>query len=403
MPTSPPPPGGARRAFHEPGSVKAAWRGLIALSVATFVAITTEVLPVGLLPQISAGVGVTEARAGLLVSVYALLVAALALPLTVLTRRLPRKPLVLATLLSYAASNVLVAVAPSFAVLAAGRALGGVTHAVFFSISIGYASRLVRPEFTGRALTIATVGGSAGFVLGVPLSTSLGTALGWRAAFVVLAVACALTAALVIALLPPVSTVPTAQASDDAPRPGRGRLAVVSVTNAVTFLGQYTVYTYVSVILIGAGLAETAVGPVLLGFGAAGLIGVWYAGATVDRRPRAGLIGALGGVTLGLLVVWAAFPSLGGVLAAGIVWLAMFGSIPAITQAAAIRTRGASPDITGALINSSANLGIGAGAALGSTVLASSGIETLTLVGAALMAVATLMVLVARSTFPARP
>ncbi|ROS75323.1 MFS transporter [Cellulomonas sp. PhB143] len=390
------------RAFHEPGSVQAAYRGLVALSVATFVAITTEVLPVGLLPQIADGVDVAEATAGLLVSVYALLVATLAVPLTILTRRLPRKPLLLGTLLAYAVANVVVAAAPGFGVVAAGRAIGGVSHAVFFSISIGYASRLVRPEFTGRALTIATVGGSAGFVVGVPLSTSLGTALGWRTAFAVLALACAVAAALVLVMLPPVRSGDPERDAAAAPRTGRGRLAAVSAVNSLTFLGQYAVYTFVSLILLGAGLSEGAVGPVLLGFGAVGLLGVWYAGLTVDSRPRAGLLGALVGVGGGLAALGLVYPGLAGVLVVGVVWLGSFGSMPAVLQAAAIRTRGASPDVSGALVNSSANLGIGLGAALGGLALDRVGLDGLPWVGAVILAAAIVVVLLAPRAFPAR-
>jgi len=145
--------------------------GIVVLGSANFIAITTEILPVGLLPQLAAGGGVSESTAGLLVTVYAFVVAAAAVPLTIATRRLPRKPLLMGALATYAVSNVLVATAPSFGMLAAGRVLGGLAHAIFFSISIAYASRLVAPRFAGRALSLVTAGATLGFVLGVPLST----------------------------------------------------------------------------------------------------------------------------------------------------------------------------------------------------------------------------------------
>src|SRR5262245_66503210 len=106
------------------------------------------------------------------------MVAALSVPLTVVTARFGRKPLLLATLVGYAASNALVAAAPTFAVVAVGRAIGGTTHALFFSLLIGYAPRLVSRAHVGRALALAGGGASAGLVLGVPLTTSLGTAIG---------------------------------------------------------------------------------------------------------------------------------------------------------------------------------------------------------------------------------
>ena len=385
-----------------PGTVRTAAGGLVALTVATFLAVTTEMLPVGLLRPMGAAVGVSDSITGLLVTVYAFMVAALAVPLTLSTARFSRKGLLLATLVAYTLSNVLVAVAPDFAVLAAGRALGGIAHALFFSVSIGYASRLVQPAYTGRALALVTAGASAGFVLGVPLSTSLGTALGWRAAFGVLAGVCAVTVVIVALLLP---AVPGGGSSHKGAGAAlrRVRLAIVSTVNAVVYLGQFTVYTYISVILLTAGLSAAGVGPVLLGVGAVGLLGLWFAGANLDRRPRVTVTLLLGVITVGLIALGVVFPALGGVVAAAALWGAGFGGVASVFQTAAIRTRGASPEVIGALVNSTANIGIGGGAAIGAAVLAGPGIGWLPYVGAALVLAGLVTVVVARQSFPASP
>lgn len=382
--------------------IREAAGGIVALSLATFVAITTELVPIGLLPLISTDLDVTESVAGLLVTAYALMVAALAVPLTLGTRRLPRKGLLLTTLGVYTLSNVLVAVAPTFAVVAAARALGGASHAVFFSVSIGYASRLVRPHLTGRALALVTSGASAGFVLGVPLSTALGAAVGWRASFVVLAGVCAVTTLLIAWLLPPVpgGGAPPADAARSA---RRAALAVVVTTNALTYLGQYTVYTYVSVLLLAAGLTESALGPALLVLGALGLVGTAFAAARLDRRPRRTTVVMLVAVGGGLLALGLTFPGLVGVLVATAVWSAGFGGVASVFQSAAIKAHGASPDMTGALVNTTANLGIGGGAAIGALVLAGAGLDVVPFVGAAMILGALVMVLVARRAFPAGP
>jgi predicted MFS family arabinose efflux permease len=386
-----------------PGTVREAAGGIAALTIATFLALTTEMLPVGVLPAMSRELGVSESVAGLLVTVYAFMVAALAIPLTLWTRRLPRKGLLLATLAAYTAANLVVALAPTFAVVAAGRAIGGIAHALFFSLSIAYGSRLVAPAFTGRALAIITTGASAGFVLGVPLSTALGTAVGWRVAFGVLAAGCAVTLLLVALLLPAVSVEPPADGVHPERGARRGRLAVVSVTNALVYLGQYTVYTYVAVILLAAGLSAAGVGPVLLGVGAVSLVGTWYAGVTLDRRPRSSLILVLALMVAGLVAIGVAFPSLLGVLAASAVWGIGFGAVASSFQTAAIRTRGATPDLIGAMVNATANIGIGGGAALGGLVLAGAGLEWVPFVGAALVLAGVVLVVVARRAFPATP
>lgn len=385
-----------------PGTVRAAAGGLFALTIATFLAVTTEMLPVGLLPAIGDEVGVSDSITGLLVTVYAFMVAVLAVPLTLWTARISRKRLLLATLVAYTLSNVVVAVAPNFAVLAAGRAFGGIAHALFFSVSIGYASRLVQAAYTGRALALVTAGASAGFVLGVPLSTSLGTALGWRAAFGVLAVVCALTVVIVALLLPAVPCGGTSHKGEGAGA-RRIRLGIVSTANAVVYLGHFTVYTYISVLLLAAGLSAAGVGPVLLGVGAVGLLGTWFAATNLDRRPRTAVIMLLSVVTVGLVALGIAYPALGGVLAATAFWGAGFGGVASVFQTAAIRTRGASPEVIGALVNSTANIGIGAGAAIGAAVLAGPGLGWLPFAGAALVFAGGIIVLVARRSFPASP
>src|ERR1700678_2930724 len=256
--------------------------GLLILSLSVFAAVTTEIAPVGLLPAIGHAFGVAESTAGLLVSLYAVLVAALAVPLTLATKRIAGKRLLLLAMGSYAVSNVISALAPSLAVLAAGRALGGVTHALFFSVFIGYVTRLVPPAQTGRALALASAGVPAGFVLGVPLATALGNAAGWRAAFAALAVLMAGVGGLVAVMLPDVRS----RADERRPVPGRRRqLASVVGSNTLVFVGQYTLYTYVSVLLLRSGASSLAVGPVLLVFGVFGLIGVWLAASRLDRHP----------------------------------------------------------------------------------------------------------------------
>ncbi|CAM3593005.1 MFS transporter [Isoptericola cucumis] len=384
-------------------TVRDAAAGITVLAVANFVAITTEVLPVGLLPQLARGVDVTESTAGLLVTVYAFVVAAFAVPLTVATRAVPRKPLLLVTLGIYSISNVLVAVAPSYAMLVVARTLGGLGHAVFFSVSIAYAARLVSPLYTGRALTLVTAGGTIGFVLGVPLSTSLGAAVGWRWSFALLGAVCAATALLVARLLPAVAVEPEPPRDRSGARAGRKRLGIVVGTNTVLFGGQYTVYTYISVILLAAGLSEAAVGPALLVFGALGLVGLWAAARYLDRTPRALTLAAMATIAVALVAVALALPATVGVLVAAGVWLAAFGAIPATFQAAALRTQGATADVAGAFVNATSNLGIGLGAAAGAVIVAGPGPGALALAGAAIVAASCVAVLVARRAFPREP
>jgi predicted MFS family arabinose efflux permease len=374
------------------GSARA---GLIVLALSVFAAVTTEMAPVGLLPAIGHTFGVAESTAGLLVSLYAVLVAALAVPLTLATKRIPGKRLLLVAIGSYAVSNVISALAPSLAVLAAGRAVGGVTHALYFSVLIGYVTRLVPPAQTGRALAFVSAGASAGFVLGVPLATVLGNAAGWRVTFAALAALMAVVLVLIVVMLPDVR----AQA-DDRPTPARLRqLVPVIGSNTLVFLGQYTLYTYVSVLLLRSGAASSTVGPILLVFGFFGLIGVWSVGKRLDRHLRGSALAVLTILAVGIVAAGAAFPMLALVIVAGAVWNGAFGAVSSVYQTAAVRTEATSPELAGAWVNASANTGIAAGAALGGAFLSSAGIREVTWLAAALVILAIALVLRARNAF----
>jgi predicted MFS family arabinose efflux permease len=386
--------GGAAR------TVRANLPGLISLAVASCLAVTTEMLPVGLLPAIGVGFDVAESTAGLLVSLYAGMVALLAVPMTILTRSLPRKPLLLATIAGYVLSNAVVALAPTFAVVVCGRAIGGAAHALFFSLCIGYAPRLVDRGQVGKALALATGGASVGFVLGVPVSTSLGTAMGWRAAFGVLAVASAITLALVARFLPPVT-------SEVLERPagagaGRRQLAAVVSSNAVTYVGQYILYTYISLLFLAAGVSDSSIGPLLLVCGACGLGGLWFAGQMLDHNPRRTTVVILSVVLVGVLAVGTAHPSLIAVVIAAAVWNGAFGGVPSIYQSSAVRTHATSPELAGAWVNASSNIGIAAGAAIGAALLPVVGVSSLAWVAGGVIAVGLIIAAVSRRAFPSR-
>jgi predicted MFS family arabinose efflux permease len=374
--------------------------GLIILALAAFAAVTTEMAPVGLLPSIGHAFGVAESTAGLLVSLFAVLVAVLAVPLTLATRRVPGKRLLLLAMGGYTVSNVISALAPSLAVLAAGRAVGGVTHALFFSVFIGYATRLVPRAQTGRALALASAGALAGFVLGVPVTTALGNAVGWRVSFAALAALTAVVLALVAVLLPDVRS----RADERRPEPGRLRqLAPVVGSNALVFVGQYTLYTYVSVLLLRSGASSAAVGPILLAFGVFGLIGVWSAGVRLDRHLRLGALLIPAILAAGIAGVAAALPTLALVIVAGAVWNGAFGAVPSLYQTAAVRTQTTSPELAGAWINASSNAGVAVGAVLGGIVLGGVGLRAVAWLAAALVILATVTALLARRAYRKPP
>ncbi|PJK23044.1 MFS transporter [Mycolicibacterium goodii] len=379
--------------------LRASLPGLLALAGASGLAVTTEMLPIGLLPQIADALRVSTSVSGLLVGLYAVMVAALAVPLTVATSRLARKPLLMATVAGYAVCNGVVAAAPGFAAVAVGRAVGGITHALFFSLVIGYAPRLVSGGQVGRALAVAGSGASLGLVLGAPSLTSLGTAAGWRTPFVVLTVLSVITLLVLSRVLPAVEyehVIAEPQAG------GRGRLAAVAASNALVFLGHFTVYTYISVIVLTNGAHPTMVGPILLICGACGLLGLWYAGRGLDRDPRRTTMILLGALMLAVASLGAPWPALWVVLALIAVWSTAFGGVPSIYQYCAVHAAAVPPERAGAWINATANSGIAGGSAIGAGLLGTAGVASLPWAATVLIALGLTVALASRRAFPSR-
>ncbi|HEY8300678.1 MAG TPA: MFS transporter [Jatrophihabitans sp.] len=358
---------------------------LILLAACVFFAICTEMLPVGLLPEIGRGLGVSPSAAGLLVSCYAVLVAVMSVPIAAVAERWPRRAVLGGLLGAYTLSNVVFAAAPDYAVAVVARTIGGLAHAGFFAVAVAAAVSLVDAAHSGRAIAVVMVGNALALVFGVPLGTVLGTALGWRWAFVVLAAALGGLAVAVVRVLP--EQAPTRETSRTSVLTGVRRPAVLVMSTVITLLalGHFTLYTYVSPLLLHDGIARADVGVVLFGYGCGGLLGLAVAGAVVTRRPDEALAGDI--VLMGLsLALAAVVASTLGVVVVVVVWGVAFGAFPTLTQTVMLRSAGDATDAAAALVNATTNIGIAGGALLGARLLGIVAVPALGWVGTGLVA-----------------
>ncbi|HGN8579198.1 MFS transporter, partial [Pseudomonas aeruginosa] len=144
---------GRREAFPENAGAAASavaprlpLSALLAMAMSGFVAILSETLPAGLLPQIGAGLAVSEALAGQLVSVYALGSLLAALPAASLTQGWRRRRVLLLALLIFFVCNSLTAVSSDYRLTLLARFGSGVAAGLAWGLLAGYARRLVPPE-----------------------------------------------------------------------------------------------------------------------------------------------------------------------------------------------------------------------------------------------------------------
>ena len=119
----------------------------------TFVGILSELVPSGILPQMTDGLSVEESKVGFLVGVYALASAIAAIPLVSATLALNRKMLLMVLLTGFAASNIAVGLSSSYAVIIVFRIVGGICAGVMWPMIAAYGMRLVPEQMHGKAIT----------------------------------------------------------------------------------------------------------------------------------------------------------------------------------------------------------------------------------------------------------
>lgn len=300
-------------------------RALLILGLGVLVTVTAESLPAGLMPEMSADLGVPPLQIGLLISVWALTVIVTSLPLARVLGRFDRRLVVGIALIAFAIANTATAFAPGYEFALVTRIAAATAHGVFWAVVIVYATSLLAPSHLGRGLAIVTAGGTAATVIGLPLGTLLAQATGWRAAFGVLGVIALALAALVVYGMPssrPLPLTPTDRAAGFWRDPSLPALAAFGLAAVLIAMAQFASFTYIRPYLeISADIDPEWAAALIFLYGAAGIIGVAAAGILADRFPRAGLISIL----VAFAGAFAALTIGAGTLAAVIGALAVWG------------------------------------------------------------------------------
>src|SRR5580693_2628380 len=239
------------------------------LSAAGFTVLTTEFIIVGLLPSMARDLHVTVSKAGLLVTIFALTVAAVGPILTARVVGFERKKLFLFTLLLFALSNGLASFAPNIVVMAVARLLPALMLPVFWSLASETAVQITGPEHAGKAISMVSFGVVGATIFGIPIGALIAYQFGWRSAFAILGVLALAKALLLLFFLPRLpgakDRLPVLQQLGILRQP---RILGHIFLSLLVFAGMFTAYTYLADILEKlAGFSGSTVGWILMGFG----------------------------------------------------------------------------------------------------------------------------------------
>lgn len=361
---------------------------LVALS---FMLGMSEFIMVGILPDIAAGLKVSEVTVGNLVSLFALVYAPVTPLGSALSARFPRFATHLTLVGVFLLGNVLCAFAPNYGVLVIARILIALVSGTLVAIAMTYAPDVTTERYRTKFIAWVFSGFSIASVVGVPVGTWVANVFGWRWAFHLVNVLTVVLIVLMVIVLPRTSHIvkigflPQFRLFFDR----RIQLGVLDVVFGAA--ASYVFYTYLTPIMRDeVHVPERYLSVGLVIFGAACLWSNLYGGKLADRgrgveplthiRP----IYCAHAVLMASLIVAHWVPVYGALL---LVVLGMFmylqnSASQVLYMDVASQSHPGSLNLAASLNSMSFNIGIALGSAVGGVVNGHVGLMWLGPVGA---------------------
>jgi len=306
---------------------------VIALSLGCFTFVSTELMPVGVLPSMAQGLNVSLGQAGYLVMGFAFMVALTAAPLTSMLSAVNRKLLMAALLAVCCLGNLATYLAPGYFIVLIARMLVAAAIGVFWSTAVVTAVHLVAARHAVRATSIVFGGVSLAAVLGIPAGTILGEHQGWRAVFAALSVLSLLVFAVIAWSVPAVKIAKSSTRGAMSAILKDGRLIAVFATTALIVTGNFLVYTYIAPYLEQvAGQTAGQISVMLLVYGGAGVITNFAIAPFAAKSLRTCLVIVTALLAVSLVAMNMAVTSYGAMLATLTVWGGAYGALPVLLQ-----------------------------------------------------------------------
>lgn len=363
------------------------WVSVCALAVGAFIFNTTEYIPIALLSDIGQSFGKAATEVGMMITVYAWIVALLSLPLMLMTKNIERRKLLLMLFALFALFHALSFFSWNFNILLVSRIGIALTHAVFWSITASLAVRLAPTGKTNQALGLLSTGTVLAMVLGIPLGRVVGQYFGWQLSFLLIGVCAAGVMLVLTKNLPALPSQNTGSLSSLPSLFKRRNLMLLYAMTVLIITAHFTAYSYIEpfVLQVGGFKAEQVTIVLslygLAGFAASYLFGKWFA-----KSQRLFMLGAVAVILLSalLLLPFASFPY--AVYALVFIWgvaivIVSLGMVSKVLAFASDAT-----DVANSIYSGLYNVGIGGGALLGHYVTVWFGLSNIGIAGALLAA-----------------
>ncbi|HFW1651206.1 TPA: sugar transporter [Salmonella enterica subsp. enterica serovar Thompson] len=352
-----------------PVSRKVAWLRVVTLAIAAFIFNTTEFVPVGLLSDIAESFHMQTAQVGIMLTIYAWVVAVMSLPFMLLTSQMERRKLLICLFVLFIASHVLSFLAWNFTVLVISRIGIAFAHAIFWSITASLAIRLAPAGKRAQALSLIATGTALAMVLGLPIGRVVGQYFGWRTTFFAIGMGALITLLCLIKLLPKLPSEHSGSLKSLPLLFRRPALMSLYVLTVVVVTAHYTSYSYIEPFVQNvAGLSANFATVLLLILGGAGIIGSLVFGKLGNRHASSLVSIAIALLVVCLLLLLPAAESEAHLAILSIFWGIAIMVIGLGMQVKVLALAPDATDVAMALFSGIFNIGIGAGALVGNQV-----------------------------------
>ncbi|EJD0485900.1 sugar transporter [Salmonella enterica] len=352
-----------------PVSRKVAWLRVVTLAIAAFIFNTTEFVPVGLLSDIAESFHMQTAQVGIMLTIYAWVVAVMSLPFMLLTSQMERRKLLICLFVLFIASHVLSFLAWNFTVLVISRIGIAFAHAIFWSITASLVIRLAPAGKRAQALSLIATGTALAMVLGLPIGRVVGQYFGWRTTFFAIGMGALITLLCLIKLLPKLPSEHSGSLKSLPLLFRRPALMSLYVLTVVVVTAHYTAYSYIEPFVQNvAGLSANFATVLLLILGGAGIIGSLVFGKLGNRHASSLVSIAIALLVVCLLLLLPAAGSEAHLAILSIFWGIAIMVIGLGMQVKVLALAPDATDVAMALFSGIFNIGIGAGALVGNQV-----------------------------------